>query len=231
MRPLRSASTCLLLVLALVVGAPASQASTWVEKAQRRLDALGCAAGPVDGRAGIRTRAAALRFQSANGLRQSGRLTDRTRARLYAARQVRCDARPVPGAATGRRIVISQRQNWVWLVRAGGSVALQAGIVDNPDVLGRGTYRTGSKCGRAARIRANTDLGGSLWLHNFVRFAPCGIGFHRIPQLKSSGAQIHRDFLLGTNLRESHGCIRVSRATSKRIWDFARVGTRVVVVR
>ena len=64
-----------------------------------------------------------------------------------------------------------------------------------------------------------------------MRFAPCGIGFHQVPQYRSSGAQIHSSHLLGTNLRESHGCVRVSRAMSQRIWDFARPGTKVVVVR
>lgn len=77
----------------------------------------------------------------------------------------------------------------------------------------------------------NSDAGRTLRLQNFVRFAPCGVGFHRVPQRRSAGAQIHHDNLLGTNLRTSHGCIRVSRAMSQRIWDFASAGTRVVVVR
>jgi lipoprotein-anchoring transpeptidase ErfK/SrfK len=37
--------------------------------------------------------------------------------------------------------------------------------------------------------------------------------------------------LLGTNYRESHGCIRVSRGMSDVIWNFAAVSTRVVIVR
>jgi hypothetical protein len=154
-----------------------------------------------------------------------------TRTRLYADRQVRCDRRPVPGGATGRRIVISQQQNYVWLVRTDGIVAAQAGIVDNPRYLRAGTYRSGSKCGRAAKIRNNSDASGRLRLHSFTRFAPCGIGFHQIPQYRSNGAQIHPDLLLGTNYKESHGCIRVSRSMSNTIWDFATVGTKVVVLR
>jgi lipoprotein-anchoring transpeptidase ErfK/SrfK len=126
--------------------------------------------------------------------------------------------------------VISQRQNYVWLVRAGGSVVAQGGIVDNPTYLRPGTYWSGSKCGRAARILDNTDASGRLRLHHFVRFAPCGIGFHQIPQYRGSLTQIHSAHLLGTNQRVSHGCIRVSRAMSDRIWDFAQVGTKVVVV-
>jgi L,D-peptidoglycan transpeptidase YkuD (ErfK/YbiS/YcfS/YnhG family) len=55
------------------------------------------------------------------------------------------------------------------------------------------------------------------------------VGFHQVPQRRSSGEQIHADHLLGTDYRESHGCLRVSRAMSARIWAFARPGTRVVV--
>ena len=83
-------------------------------------------------------------------------------------------------------------------------------MVDNPGELRPGSYRTGSYCGRAARIKKNTS--GSLWLDDFVRFAPCGYGFHRIPRAKSSGRQIHADHILGTNLARSHGCIRLSAA-------------------
>mgnify|MGYP003297973170 CR=1 FL=1 len=82
----------------------------------------------------------------------------------------------------GRRIVISQRQNWVWLLGPKGGVAAQGPMVDNPSVLHHGSYAVGSYCGRAARIKLNQSTSGDVWLDNFVRFAPCGIGFHRIPR-------------------------------------------------
>lgn len=217
----------LLLALALLSTPPAYAGPT--ETAQRRLNQLGCHAGPANGDIGPHTRSAVIRFQAANGLAQSGRLTSVTRNRLNAARQVRCDRRPVLRSGTGRRVVLSQRQNYVWLVRAGGTVAAQGPVIDNPGVLGTGTYRVGSKCGRAAKIRMNSDAGGSLWLPYFTRFAPCGIGFHRIPVSKSSGRQIHPDWMLGTNMQRSHGCVRLSRGMAARMWDFATAGTRVVV--
>lgn len=217
-----------LLALVLAVTPPAS-AGAFEERAQRRLNQLGCDAGPADGRIGPWTRSAIIRFQAANGLSQSGRLTRSTRSRLYAERQVRCDRRPVVASGTGRRVVVSQRQNYVWLVRADGSVAAQGGLVDNPGVLSPGSYTVGSKCGRAAKIRMNTDYSGRLWLPYFTRFAPCGIGFHRIPVQRSDGRQIHPDWMLGTNFQESSGCIRLSRRVAARLWDFAGPGTRVVV--
>ena len=239
-RVLVVAGAALALALALSVAPSSGTASAhapgqgWVVQAQKRLNALGCRAGPADGRLDTWTRSAVLRFQSRQGLGQSGRLDERTRHRLYAEGRWeagRCDRRPVPGhSGTGRRIVISQRQNWVWLVGPAGRVVAQGGMVDNPGVLHHGAHATGSYCGRAARIRLNQSTDGSVWLDNFVRFAPCGIGFHRIPRAKSSGRQIHADWLLGTNLARSHGCIRLSRELSRRVWDFTVHRTPVRVV-
>jgi peptidoglycan hydrolase-like protein with peptidoglycan-binding domain len=202
-----------------------------VKAAQARLNGLGCTSGPADGKAGAMTQAATVRFQSANVLSQTGSLNSTTYARLMASTAKRCDVRAVPGrSGTGRRIVISQTQNWVWLVDARGKVVKQGGIIDNPTYLKAGTYTSGSKCGRAARVLRNTD-GGRLYLNHFVRFAPCGVGFHQIPTYKSNGQQIHADWLLGTNYRASHGCIRVSASMSVAIWSFAAGATRVVVMR
>jgi hypothetical protein len=103
-------------------------------------------------------------------------------------------------------------------------------MVDNPGVLHRGSFGVGSYCGRAARIKLNQATSGSVWLDNFVRFAPCGIGFHRIPRHKSTGKQIHADWILGTNMARSHGCIRLSRELSRKVWDFTKRRTPVRVV-
>jgi Putative peptidoglycan binding domain len=210
---------------------PADAADAWIADAQRRLNALHCYAGPADGLMDRRTRSAVVRFQSRHAMTQTGRVAGPVRTRLHRADAGRCDLRPVPRhSGTGRRIVLSQAQNWVWLVGPKGSILAQGGVIDLPSQLGKGWHATGSYCGRAARIRHNTDLGGSLWLDNFVRFAPCGIGFHRIPRFKSTGRQIHPDWYLGTNMAQSHGCIRLSRATSLRVWKFTTGRTRVRVV-
>ena len=73
-----------------------------VERAQRRLAALGCSPGPADGRLGPRTRSAVLRFQSRTGLAQSGRLdaghprADCTPPTRRAATVVRCPPARAP---------------------------------------------------------------------------------------------------------------------------------------
>ncbi len=218
-----------LLTLVGAMSAPAEAAGADVAKWQRRLNALHCDAGPVDGKTGTWTRSAIIRFQARHAMAQTGSFSAATRTRLFAGNAQRCDVRRVPArSGSGRRIVISQKQNWVWVIGAGNRVLRQGGMVDNPGLLRKGSYRTGSYCGRAARVKKNTS--GSLWLDHFVRFAPCGIGFHRIPRAKSNDRQIHSDYILGTNLAQSHGCIRLSAAMATRLWNFTAAGRTVVRV-
>ncbi len=228
---LRIFTVLLALLAALLVQSPAEAGSAGVERAQRRLNQLGCSSGPADGVMGEWTKSAVIRFQSRHRLSQSGTLTETTRRRLYADSARRCDTRPIPArSGTGRRIVISQRQNWVWLVSRRGAVVAQSGMIDNPSELGTGWKKVGSYCGRSAKIERNGVPSGDLWLDNFTRFAPCGIGFHRIPRYVSNGRQIHPDWMVGTNMRTSHGCIRLPNAFSEKLWDFGTIGTPVRVV-
>src|SRR5437588_2957581 len=67
----------------LLVGATARAGETsTVQRAQSGLAALGLKPGPVDGIAGPLTRAAISRFQQVSGLRASGDLDAKTRAKL-----------------------------------------------------------------------------------------------------------------------------------------------------
>lgn len=230
-RPAVLLTTMLALLPMAGPAAPADASGTvWVRQAQRQLNALHCDAGPADGRVGAHTRSAVVRLQSRHGMRTNGHLDEATRRLLRSGTAHRCDDRPLPRrSGSGRRVVISQGQNWLWLIGPRGRIVGQAGIVDNPAVLSKGTWRTGSYCGRAARVRLNTS--GSLWLDDFVRFAPCGIGFHRIPRRMSTGEQIHPDWYLGTDLAgDSHGCIRLSKRMAERVWDFTSGRTTTVKV-
>lgn len=218
------------LLLVLTAFTPADAASP-TKTAQQQLRQYGCEPGAVDGKFGDRTRAALIRFQAANNLRQSGQLSDITRAKLKKADSIHCDNRPVPAkTGTGRRIVMSQKQNWIWLVRANGTVAYQGGMIDNPSKVKPGVHYTGTKCGRAAKIRKNKSYDYKFDLDYFVRIVACGIGFHRVPTYPGSNRQIHDDYLLGTDTFTSSGCVRVSLETSKRIWDFTPTRTKLVVV-
>jgi hypothetical protein len=228
LRPLICALVC---ALTLTVAPSYGGRPDPVAKAERLLNALHCDAGRADGRIDQHARSAVVRFQSRVGIRQSGSLDARTRKRLYGEDAPRCDVRPVPArTGQGRRIVISQQQNWIWLIGPRDRVIAQGGMVDNAGVLHRGSHATGSYCGRGARIKLNQAASGNVWLDNFVRFAPCGIGFHRIPRYKSNGQQMHADWILGTDMAQSHGCIRLSRELSLKVWDFTVRRTPVRVV-
>ena len=97
MHPLRRTAVVLLALSATVLVGSPGQASEGFQKAQRRLNALGCNAGPADGHGGTWTRTAVIRFQAANHLAQTGSLSDRTRTRMYGDAPVSLRPRPVPG--------------------------------------------------------------------------------------------------------------------------------------
>ena len=90
--------TVALALVAMVAGfsGPADASSADVMKWQRRLNALHCDAGPVDGKTGTWTRSAIIRFQSRHGMAQTGSFTSATRTRLFAANAQRCDVRSLP---------------------------------------------------------------------------------------------------------------------------------------
>lgn len=210
--------------------APAN-AATPLQSAQYRLAQFGCEPGPMTGTPNDRTKHAIIRFQAANKLTQSGTLTDITRAKLAKPDAIACNKRPVPAnTGTGKRIVMSQKQNWIWLVRADGSVSWQAGIIDNPSRVSPGVHYTGTKCGRAGKILKNYSYDKKYTLDYFTRFVACGIGFHRVPTYPGTDTQIHQDYKLGTNAFTSGGCVRTSLETAKRIWYFTPTNTKVVVV-
>ncbi|MDF1606287.1 L,D-transpeptidase family protein [Nocardioides sp. YIM 152315] len=225
---LLAAVACMLVLAPTAAAAAGAGASRF--KPERVLNELHCDAGRADRRIDRHTRSAIVRFQSRVGIRQTGVLDERTRRRLREDDAPRCDRRPVPRASGhGRRIVVSQAQNWVWLVDRRGRIVAQGGMVDNAAVLHKGSWGTGSYCGRPARVRLNQS--GAVWMDDFVRFAPCGIGFHRIPRYKSTGRQMHPDWYLGTNLDVSHGCVRLSAALARRVWGWtAGTYTRVRVL-
>jgi lipoprotein-anchoring transpeptidase ErfK/SrfK len=123
----------------------------------------------------------------------------------------------------GRRVVFSESRQRVWLVGARGRVLrtyLVSGSVE--DNLDPGTYAVYSRSQQAWGI----DDSGTM--QYFVRFAHgdrAAIGFHDIPIDDGKPVQTVAD--LGTPM--SHGCIRQKRADAIALWEFAPLGTTVVV--
>jgi hypothetical protein len=126
----------------------------------------------------------------------------------------------------GYRVVFSEPRQRVWLVESDGTVArtypVSGSLYDNLDP---GTYEVYSRSEQAYAF----DGSGSM--KHFVRFAEgdtgAAIGFHDIP-LDNSGRLVQTVDQLGS--AQSHGCIRQEEDDAVALWDFAPIGTEVVVV-
>ncbi|HEX3929115.1 MAG TPA: L,D-transpeptidase [Nocardioides sp.] len=129
-------------------------------------------------------------------------------------------------SGSGRRIVFSQSSQRVWLVGASSDDVQRTYLVSGSLThnLQPGTYSVYSK----SRWAVGVDDSGVM--QYFVRFTqgPTGaaIGFHSIPT--KNGVPLQTRAQLGTP--ESHGCIRQYLPDAIALWDFAPIGTKVVVV-
>lgn len=125
-------------------------------------------------------------------------------------------------SGVGRRVVFSEGEQRVWIVRAGQRIKrtylVSGSLYDNLDP---GTYEVYSRSENAVGVDGST-------MRMFVRFAhgdSAAIGFHTIPELGGSAVQTVAQ--LGTPL--SHGCIRQQERDATVMWHFAQLGTTVVV--
>ncbi|MBP2391004.1 L,D-transpeptidase [Aeromicrobium fastidiosum] len=124
----------------------------------------------------------------------------------------------------GRRIVFSESDQRVWLVGDDGSVERSYLVSGSRfDNLDPGTYAVQSKTRQATAF----DYSGTM--EYFVRFATGfsePIGFHSVPR-DNSGVLEQTKAQLGTPL--SAGCVRQWEPDAIALWEFAPVGTTVVV--
>ena len=133
------------------------------------------------------------------------------------------DTRLPPDSGEGRRIVFSQSRQRVWLVdgEVERTYLVSGSVYDNLDP---GTFTVYSRSENAVGI----DDSGTM--RYFVRFTTgdqgAAIGFHDIPVDDGRPVQTVAD--LGTP--QSHGCIRQATPDAKALWEFAPLGTTVVVV-
>lgn len=147
------------------------------------------------------------------------RATDTTRDALAAA------SLEVPvDSGEGRRVVFDMSAQRVWLVGGSGAVRrtypVSGSVEDN---LEPGTYEVYSRSTRAWGIN---DSGTMKYMVRFAHGDTAAIGFHDIPVKDGEHVQSTAD--LGTP--QSHGCIRQWRPDAKALWEFAPLGTTVVVV-
>ena len=123
----------------------------------------------------------------------------------------------------GKRIVFDISDQRVWLVDAGDAVRrtylVSGSLTDN---LHPGTYAVYSRSRWAVGV---DDSGTMQYFVRFTRGDNAAIGFHSIPT--KDGRLLQTRAQLGTP--QSHGCIRQALPDAIRLWNFAPVGTKVVV--
>jgi len=120
--------------------------------------------------------------------------------------------------------VFDQSDQRVWLVGADNSVERTYLVSGSRfDNLSPGSYAVQS------RSRYATAFDASGRMEYFVRFATgvtAAIGFHSVP-VDGTGRLKQTKTQLGTPL--SAGCIRQWMPDAVALWDFAPIGTKVVV--
>lgn len=127
-------------------------------------------------------------------------------------------------SGTGRRIIFDQSDQRVWLVGDDGKVERTYPVSGSSlDNLRPGSFSVLSR----SRDAISYDYSGTL--EYFVRFATGvsePIGFHAVPR-DNSGKLEQTKAQLGTPL--SAGCVRQWMPDAIALWDFAPVGTTVIV--
>lgn len=127
-------------------------------------------------------------------------------------------------SGTGRRIVFSQSGQRVWLVEASGTITdtylVSGSLHDN---LAAGTYAVQLHQMDATAYDYKSQM---KYFVQFTRGKNAAIGFHDIP-ISNGGELLQTTAELGTPL--SSGCIRQHRPDAIKLWNFAPVGTKVVV--
>ena len=138
------------------------------------------------------------------------------------------EAPPDPGPAVpeasgeGRRIVYSNRQQRIWLVEDDGTVTKTHLVSGRRNFPKAGNY--------AVFSRSPVTRSGSVTMQYMVRWHQTkrlAVGFHSIPVTRR-GRPIQSEAQLGTY--RSHGCVRQRLADAQFVWEWAPIGTPVVVV-
>ena len=213
--------------------------------AEQTLAARGLRFVGPDDMFGVSTVSALKQWQQANGLAADGIVGEVTGRRLGIWVPSSAPAPPPPtppttvappppppsaaglpaNSGSGRRVVYSRSQQRVWAVEADGTVVKTHRVSGRTREPYAGTYRVYSR----SMYTYSTENPNVKWRY-MVRFAygPGGgrIGFHEIP--KKNGVALQSEAQLGQPL--SGGCVRQATPDAVWMWNWAGVGTTVVVL-
>ena len=147
--------------------------------------------------------------------------------RLSSVASTGADAPPLPdGSGSGRRIVYDRAGQRVWAVGSEGEI-IRSWLVSGSQYSNElpGTHEVYS------RSDMSTAWNGKAWLPKMVRWLKTergAIGFHSIPLHVADDSPYQTDAELGTRL--SGGCQRQAVLDADFLWEWADIGTKVVVV-
>ena len=128
------------------------------------------------------------------------------------------------GSGAGKRIVYCVSCQRVWLVEGDNRVSRTHLVSGRAGVPRRGTYKVFSKSMNAV---AGSRRATMTHMVRFARGRTLAIGFHAIPRDRR-GRPIQAESELGTY--RSLGCVRQADADAVALWNFAPIGTAVVVI-
>ena len=137
------------------------------------------------------------------------------------------DAPPLPAdSGSGRRLVYDRAGQRVWAVDGDGQI-IRSWLISGSKYSNElpGTHEVYS------RSDVSTAWNGKAYLPKMVRWLKTdigAIGFHSIPLHVEDNSPYQTEAELGTRL--SGGCQRQAVRDADFLWDFADVGTKVVVV-
>jgi len=205
---------------------------------ERKLASLGYSFVGPDDWYGISSVRAVQSYQRAHGLYADGVVGPVTGGRLgiWAAAPAPVVTTPPPAptgntyglpanSGTGRRVVYSRSQQRVWAVDSNGTVVKTHYVSGRRYEPYAGTYSVYSRS-----MYTYSSDNPDIKFRYMVRFAygPQGgrIGFHEIPT--KFGVPLQSNSQLGQPL--SGGCVRQSTADAQWMWNWAGIGTKVVVL-
>ena len=156
----------------------------------------------------------------------AGSIGETTTTTTTTTTTVLAEVAPVPvRSGTGRRIVYANRQQRVWVINEQNEVIrtfLVSGMLGQP---GKGTFRVFSK----SPTSFSPEFAGVTFRY-MTRFAigrnGGNIGFHEIPVRNNKPMQTVEE--LGAF--KGSGCLRSSTQDAIFIYQWAKIGTKVVVV-
>jgi hypothetical protein len=131
-----------------------------------------------------------------------------------------------PNSGSGRRLVYERAGQRVWAI-ADDETIIRSWLISGSkfDNETPGTHEVYS------RSEMSTAWNGQAWLPMMVRWLKTdigAIGFHALPLHVEDDSPYQTEAELGTRL--SGGCQRQANLDAEFTWDFAQIGTKVVVI-